>query len=184
APYSFSIDGGAFQTQTPPFTVANLYSGTHTVEINDANGCGNIVTVTIEPPLSAIPSLTAAPTCNDNDGVITITGIGGSGNYSYAINPSPPSVSLSGNELSGVSAGIYTITITDTSTLCTGVSTVSLPTTVQPIVHTAHTSVTCFGDNAGEFELNVSGYSGAYPYELFDSLGVSVTGIVAANTPP
>src|SRR5690606_12962088 len=182
APYSFSIDGGAFQTQTPPFTVANLYSGTHTVDIHDATGRGNIVTVAIEPPLSGIPSLTAAPTCNDNDGVITITGIGGSGNYSYAINPSPPSVSLSGNEFSGVPSGIYTITITDTITLCTEETTISLPTAVQPILDTTPTSVTCFGDNSGEFELNVSGYSGPYTYEVFDSLGVSVTGIVAANT--
>src|SRR5690606_16496531 len=62
APYSFSIDGGAFQTQTPPFTVANLYSGTHTVEINDANGCGNIVTVTIFPqPLASFISTVCVP---------------------------------------------------------------------------------------------------------------------------
>src|SRR5690606_31914548 len=36
-PYSFSINGGAFQTQTAPFSISNLYSGTHTIEVQDAN---------------------------------------------------------------------------------------------------------------------------------------------------
>ncbi len=47
-PYSVSIDGGSFQNQTFPFTISDLSSGTHTIEVNDAYGCGNLVTVDIE----------------------------------------------------------------------------------------------------------------------------------------
>src|SRR5690606_8870393 len=49
APYSFSINGGAFQTRTAPFTITNLTSGTYTVEARDANGWVNLATITIEP---------------------------------------------------------------------------------------------------------------------------------------
>src|SRR5690606_37411657 len=84
--YSFSIDGVTFQTQSLPFTIANLMSGTHTVEVKDANGCGNIVSVTIETELGLTPIVTALPTCINDDGEITVTGFGGTGNYSYAIN--------------------------------------------------------------------------------------------------
>src|SRR5690606_9619966 len=31
SPYTFSIDGGAFQIRTVPFTLQNLTSGTHTI---------------------------------------------------------------------------------------------------------------------------------------------------------
>ena len=55
APYSVSIDGGAFQTQSFPFTIQNLFAGNHTVEVNDVNGCGNLVSVDILPILNITP---------------------------------------------------------------------------------------------------------------------------------
>lgn len=182
APYTFSINGGAFQTQTLPFSISNLSSGTHIVEVRDLNGCGNLVSVTIAPPLGLTPSVTALPTCNNDDGEITITGFGGSGSYAYTISPNPASISLSGNVFSGVPSGTYTVTITDTVTLCTEDVTVTLPTAIAPSFTTLPSSVTCFGDNSGSFEINVSGYSGPYSYEVFDSFGTSVTGVVATNT--
>ncbi|MCF6295834.1 MAG: T9SS type B sorting domain-containing protein [Flavobacteriaceae bacterium] len=183
APYSFSINGGAFQTQTAPFTISNLFSGTHTVEIQDANGCGNLVSIDIPAPLGLVLDITALSTCNNDDGEITVTGSEGSGSYTYSINPNPASINLSGNVFSGVPSGIYIVTITDTVTFCTEDVTISLPEAIPPTFTTLPTEViTCFGDNTGSFEINVSGYSGAYTYEVFDSLGTSVTGIVNANT--
>ena len=182
APYSYSIDGGAFLAQTAPFTISNLYSGTHTVEITDANGCGNLVTVEIEAPLTITPSLTTDATCNDDDGVITVNNTGGSGNFSYTISPNPASISLTGNVFSGVPSGVYTITITDMDTSCTAETTIALPEAVPPTFTTNPTEVTCFGYSSGSFEINVSGYSGAYNYEVFDSANNSVTGVVGANT--
>ncbi len=183
APYSYSINGGAFQTQTAPFTVSNLFAGTHTIEIQDANGCGNLVSVDVNAPLNITPDVTAIPTCNNDDGQITVTTSGGSGSYSYNIDPNPASVTLNTNVFNGVPSGTYTITVTDNYTSCFEEVTIIVPEAITPtITTTPNSSVTCFGDNDGSFEINVSGYSGAYTYEVFDDLGVSVTGSVNANT--
>lgn len=183
APYSFSINGGAFQTRTAPFTLTNLNSGTHTIEVKDANGCGNIVSVDLPAPLSLTPEVTTVPTCNDDDGVIEMTTTGGSGNYTYSISPNAASISISGDVFSGVPAGLYTITVTDTDTGCTEEVTVSLASPTQPTVSlTPITSVTCFGDNTGSFEIVVSNYTGSYSYQIFDNSGTPVSGIVATHT--
>jgi gliding motility-associated-like protein len=181
-PYSYSIDGGAFQSQTAPFTISNLFSGVHTIEIRDANGCGNLVSVDIAAPIELTPEVTAFPSCNNDDGEITLSTSGGSGSYTYSILPNPASISISGDVISGVPSGLYTITITDTVTGCTEDVTVSVPEAVIPAFTLTSTSVTCFGDNTGAFEINITNYTGAYTYEVFDSLGTSVTGVVNANT--
>ena len=181
ASYSYSIDGGTYQTLSVPFTISNLFSGTHTIEVQDANGCGNLVSVDILAPLVITPDINTQPTCNDDDGEITINVSGGSGTFTYVINPNPASITLAGNVFSGVPSGIYTITITDTVTTCAEEVTVSLEEAIPPTFTTTPTSVICFGDTSS-FELDVSGYSGAYTYEVFDSVGTSVSGVVNANT--
>jgi gliding motility-associated-like protein len=183
APYSYSIDGGAFQTMTAPFTISNLSSGNHSVAVQDFNGCGNLVALDIAPILGLLPTINTLPTCNDDDGVITITGSGGTGTYSYNISPNPASIIVVGNVFSGVPAGTYTVTITDDNTLCTEDVSIVLPATTPPtVITTPISAVTCFGDNNGSFELNVSGYSGPYTYEVFDSLSASVSGVIPVNT--
>lgn len=181
-PYTYSIDGGAFQSRTAPFTISNLSSGTHTVEVRDFNGCGNLVTVIIEPPLNLTAAATIMPTCNDDDGEITINATGGSGNYAYTISPSAASISLSGNVFSGVPSGTYTITVTDTDTSCFEEVTVVVLEATPLSITTASSAVSCFGGFDGSFELYVNNYSGPYNYEVFDSGSVSVTGVVASNT--
>ncbi|MEN3322154.1 T9SS type B sorting domain-containing protein [Mariniflexile soesokkakense] len=181
APYAYSIDGGAFQTRTAPFTISNLASGNHTVEVRDANGCGNLVSLDIVAPLNLTPAVTSLPTCNDDDGVITMTGFGGTGAYSYSISPVVGVVS--GNVISGLPSGTYTVTITDTTTLCTEDVEVFLPSAPLPTITIGSpTQVTCFGDSNGTFEINVNGYSGSYTFEVFDNSGTSINGVVSADT--
>lgn len=182
APYSFSINGGAFQTQNVPFTISNLNSGAHTIEIQDVNGCGNLVAIDIPVPIEISADITSQTTCSNDDGEITVTGSNGSGSYAYSISPNPASINLTGNIFSGVPPGIYTITVTDTVTSCTNEVTISVSESIPPMVTLTPSLVTCFGDNSGAIEIDVNGYSGAYDYEVFDSLGTSVTGIINANT--
>ncbi|MDN3493597.1 T9SS type B sorting domain-containing protein [Winogradskyella bathintestinalis] len=181
-PYSVSINGGVFQTQTFPFTLSNLYSGTHSITIQDVNGCGNTVSLDIVAPITITPEVTTSPSCNNDDGAITVTSSGGSGSYTYSILPSPASISLAGNVFSGVPSGTYTITITDTVTSCTEDVSISVSEAIVPTLTLTPNEITCFGDNSGTFGINVANYSGAYTYEILDNSGVSVSGIVTANT--
>ncbi|WAC02219.1 SprB repeat-containing protein [Lacinutrix neustonica] len=80
--------------------------------------------------------------------------------------------------------GTYYFQVNDLDTGCTFAT---APFTVAPfdntdVVATATTPVTCFGDTNGVLEINVSGYTGNYTYEVFDDSGASVGGVVAANT--
>ena len=173
-PYSYSIDGGAFQTRLAPFTISNLVSGPHTIEVRDANGCGNVETVLISPPLELIPAVAVLPTCNDNDGEIIVTASGGTGNYTYEIIapiivPAQPS-----NIFTGLGAGTYTLRVNDLTNSCFKDVTIVLPAAIPLTFTTSPTAVICFGDT-GSFEININGYSGPYNYEVFDNLGTSVT---------
>src|SRR5690606_2287302 len=84
APYTISVDGSAPQSIPGiPHTITNLNSGAHTVIITDVNGCSDTANITIDAPLDVLASVTAQPTCADNDGVVTATGSGGSGIYTF-----------------------------------------------------------------------------------------------------
>jgi gliding motility-associated-like protein len=171
APYTYSIDGGVFQNKTAPFSIANLSSGIHTVEVKDFNGCRNKMPIPILAPLGLTPTVTALPTCATNDGKITVTATGGSGTYIYSIAPNPASITLAGNVFSGVPAGTYTITVTDGTTTCTKSATVTLdlPT---PVAFTAADiaiiNVSCNGGNNGVITITLppSNNNPVYTYEI------------------
>jgi len=167
-PYTFSINGGAFQTQTAPFTIPNLSSGTHTIEVRDVNGCGNIVSVNIESPLGITPTITGVTTCSDDDGEITVTAVGGTGAYTYSIFPNPASVTLTGNVFSGVPSGTYTVTITDSTTGCTEDATISLSAATPVSFTTTVTDVSCNGSNEGVITVNLDAGNDnpLYTYEI------------------
>ncbi|GAA4237188.1 T9SS type B sorting domain-containing protein [Postechiella marina] len=173
-PYSYSVDGGAFQTRTAPFTISNLSSGTHTVEVQDSNGCGNMETVLIETPIGITPAVTALPTCLNNDGEITVAGFGGSGSYTYAISPSA-GTTLTGNVFSNVPFGTYTITITDLATSCTSDATVTLEPATPVTFTTTVNDVSCNGGSNGTITVNLpaSNNNPIYTYEIIAPITVA-----------
>tara|TARA_R110002050_G_scaffold100607_1_gene208335 strand:- start:14027 stop:24442 length:10416 start_codon:yes stop_codon:yes gene_type:complete len=193
SPYSFSIDGGAFQTRTAPFSISNLTSGTHTVEVQDVNGCGNLVSIDIQKPIGLTSEVTTLPSCDDDDGVITVTGSGGSGigNYTYAIvSPASATGNVTG-AASGVfslmPAGTYTIRITDSNTLCTKDVSVILEAPTPVTFTTTPTSVSCNGGNDGIITVNlpVSNDNPIYTYSLDGGVTTQTsnvfTGLIAAT---
>lgn len=188
-PYSVSINGGGFQAQTFPFTISNLFSGTQTIEVIDANGCGEIETITIEPPLNITPAITALPTCNENDGEIAVTAMGGTGNYAFSILPSPPSVVLTGSIFTGVPSGSYVVTVTDTVTLCTEDINVTLENAIPVSFTTEATDVSCFNGTDGQIivDLLPGNDNPVYLYEIIAPIAVpqqtsNIFTNLAANT--
>jgi gliding motility-associated-like protein len=81
APYTYSWDNS-----TSTSNIANdLYVGTHTVTVTDANGCIITITGTLnEPPALDITFLTPdTQICPEDDITLTVTGTGGSSPYTF-----------------------------------------------------------------------------------------------------
>ncbi len=108
APYSFRWDNG--ETTAP---AERLAPGTRTVTVQDANGCTATATVSITEnilPLSASLSQTANLLCaSDKNAALEVRVSGGKGPYQFKW--SQPN--LSGDKVSGLGAGEYSITVTD-----------------------------------------------------------------------
>lgn len=152
---------GSFQS-SGNFT--GLATGTYTIEIQDANGCQSSENITISDPspITAIVTIDSnASGCGNTDGAFTISNpANGNGSYTYSIDGS--NFQPSGN-FTGLSAGIYTVTIQD-GTSCTGTVTATI---TEPSGITASINafgLSCNGDTHGI--VTVSGTTGGMsPYE-------------------
>lgn len=109
--YSWSPGGQTTDTAT------GLSAGTYTVTVRDV--CGNTATAstTITQPSPLVPSATASGSCN----VATASATGGTGPYTYLWTPG----GLTSANATGLSAGTYTVTVTD-SNHCSQDTTVTL----------------------------------------------------------
>lgn len=156
--YTYSWSSGAGNVTT----ATNLSAGNYTVTVTDNNGCTSTSLYTISQPalLQATISSAISPSCNsNNDGTITAQGTGGTGAYSYAW-----SNATSLNPATGLSAGIYTVTISDVNN-CTATASATLinPTPIN-ITVTSVSDVTCFGAADGACTTNTTGGTGGYTY--------------------
>lgn len=165
-PYSVSVDGASFQAQTFPFTISDINSGTHTIEVQDINGCGGIVTVDILAPIAPSAQVTALTSCSDEDGEITVNATGGSGSYTYSITPNPSTITLSGNVFSGVPTGTYTITIEDAdpTSSCTATTEITLEVPTPVTFDYTATDALCNGSADGSITINLLSGNNDIPY--------------------
>ncbi|MEX2596964.1 MAG: T9SS type A sorting domain-containing protein, partial [Salibacteraceae bacterium] len=94
-------------------TATGLSAGSYTVTITDDNGCTDTETVSITEPGLLVASIIFEVDVNcagDSTGMAVATALGGATPYSYAW----PSGFLAANDtLSGLPAGLYTVTVTD-----------------------------------------------------------------------
>lgn len=84
APYAYSTDGVHFQNDAQ---LGPLAPGNYTVEIKDSKGFSGIALASIAAiPSPSITVKTTAASCLNNDGVIEVSGTGGSLPYQYKID--------------------------------------------------------------------------------------------------
>ncbi|MDF2437317.1 MAG: hypothetical protein K0Q95_1693 [Bacteroidota bacterium] len=135
APYTYLwIQGG----QTTP-TLNGLSAGPYYVEVTDANGCSitDSVLITEASPIIANQVVNAA-TCGMSDGSITVSASGGSGTYTYLWNTGPVTPTIS-----NLSAGVYSVQITDVVTGCVKNVVIPVNNFNGPAITMSSTNVSC-----------------------------------------
>jgi gliding motility-associated-like protein len=158
--------------------ISGLIAGTYTVTVTDFNSCSvsasYIVTQANQVSGTAVLN---SPSCNGfSNGSIDLTPSGGNGVYTYLWNTTAIT-----QDISGLIAGTYTITITD-GNLCTGTASFNL---TEPNLLTASVNVTeplCNGGSNGSIDLSVFGGTPTYSYAWSNGfLGQDPTGLIAGT---
>lgn len=193
-PGSISVQGGG---GAPPLTYAigsgpysansnfnNLTPGTYTIHLQDASNCIHDTIITLAP--TVIPSFTSVPrtqpTCSfPTGGSITVNVTGGTPAFSYVLNGGSPQ---NGNSFSNLSAGAYTITVTDANG-CTITTSVNLQSSnTVSFSQFTRTHVGCFGTPLGTITSAATGGNAPYQYTLnggTPQANGNFTGLAAGN---
>jgi uncharacterized repeat protein (TIGR01451 family) len=150
----------------------NIPIGTYSVTVTDANGCeATEIIVITEPALLTASAIPTAVTCfGFSDGSIALTVNGGTTGYSYVWTTNDGSIP-SGQETeqnpSGLTAGSYSVTVTDAEG-CTAVASVVVTQPTQISVSASVLNLLCYGASTGTITLTVSGGTGPYTYDWAD----------------
>ncbi|MFM1745054.1 MAG: hypothetical protein RLZZ630_991, partial [Bacteroidota bacterium] len=159
APYTFLWSNSSTDEDQ-----SNLTSGSYDVLITDGNGCTYSQTVVVNEPAAAISAGAASTVnvgCNSGaTGQIDLSVSGGTQPYSFVWSNGSTL-----EDLSGLTAGSYTVTVTDANN-CTSSQTISLSEPVAALSATATSSaLLCFGDNNGQIDLQTAGGTAPYSYQ-------------------
>jgi gliding motility-associated-like protein len=171
--YSWSPSG---QTNA---TATGLAVGSYTVTIKDANHCITTSTITVTLPAALTASISAStnPLCNGSYGSETVTAIGGTKPYTYSWSPGGGTNAIA----SGITAGSYTITVTDAS----GCSVSAAATLTQPPLLTASmgsSSNPLCNAGAGSATVAAAGGTGLYTYSWSPNGGTNATAGITAGS--
>lgn len=158
SPYEYQWNNGAASQN-----LSGVAAGNYVVSISDAHGCTAQQSVSVSEPAA---DLTASPNVSDvlcygnNSGAIGISASGGTAPYQFMW-----SNSQTNQDISSLTAGTYSVTVTDAHAC----SVTSSGTVTQPdaalSVTAAVTDVSCYGNNTGEIHLMVNGGATPYTYQ-------------------
>ena len=167
SPYTYSWIGSSSTTAT----ANNLAAGQYTCTVSDANGCSELhtVTVSLDPASLSVTATSSDPSCfGGNDGSASLSVSGGQAPYSYSWSNGATS-----NSITGLSAGTFTVTITDVNS-CQSSATVTLSNPTQIIAPMVSvTNPNCTGSNGTAQITNI--ISGASYYWFSVTNGVSTS---------
>jgi gliding motility-associated-like protein len=175
SPYNYLWDDGLSQT-TP--TATGLCSGNYNVIVTDNNGCSANASVFIDEPSLISPNeVITDATCGANDGSAILTPSGGTSGYTYVWSNGPTTPNVG-----GLSAGTYTVDITDANN-CTQSFPIAISNVNGPTINTTQNNASCNGVCDGD--ANVSIIFGTPNYDILWTPGnqttSSITGLCAGN---
>ena len=192
--YYYSFNGNGF-TQDATFGVTDNGSvQTINYIVRDVNGCEYVDSVDVQP-LNTFSLNTAqdiAITCNNPERVtITVVESIGGDSYTFALLPvgNPYGSVVSSTSTTATFdlsiPGNYTFRATNDTTGCYEEITYTIaPYDTIDVVASVVSHAMCYGE-AGTLEIDVTGYTGAYDYEVFradgSSLGLTGSGNTSVN---
>lgn len=179
-PLEYGLDKDNFTTNNK---LKVKSAGTYTVFVKDANGCitEKPLAFTILDPLGLSAEITTYPTCNEDQGVITLTGSGGivstPSSYQYAIG-TVAGTFVTNNVFGSLSPGTHTFWIKDMITSCTTSITKEIPVATAVIIVKADltpTHVSCNGGADGTITvaLNAGNNNPDYKFSLVGAKGLT-----------
>jgi hypothetical protein len=174
APYTYLWSNGAITED-----ISGLVAGTYSVTVTDANGCTATASATVNQPASPVTANATATnaTCGNPNGSVNLTVTGGTSPYTYLWSNGATT-----EDISGLAAGTYTVTVTDANG-CTATASATVNNIAGPTVTvTSTTNVLCFGQSTGSINITVT--AGTSPYTYLWSNGATTEDIsgLAAGT--
>ncbi|MBI3500468.1 MAG: gliding motility-associated C-terminal domain-containing protein [Bacteroidetes bacterium] len=159
--------------------LGNLYSGTYTAIVTDANGCSSSAPTIITQPsvLSATASVNGNVSCyGGSNGSASVSASGGISPYTYSWSSGQTTSSVS-----GLTAGNYSVVITDNNG-CTKTDVINI---VQPstlAVSVSQQDVQCYGMSNGSASVSANGGTSPYSYQWNTGQTTSsITGLSSGN---
>lgn len=171
-------------------TISNLSAGIYNATVLDDNNCqNNSVEVEItEPTAIDVPNSSATDILcfGENTGSIELAASGGTtigGIYTYNLSPGAQQIIATDAQFPNLSAGNYTVTISDHSGCSINKDFILTQPAMQLSFTTAITTIGCYGGNEGAITLLPSGGTPPYLYSIGGSYTSDdeYTGLTAGN---
>lgn len=178
APFTYQWDDSNLQT-TPSAT--GLAAGTYNVIVTDANLCTANGTVTIAqaPAMSVAVNIDSASCNGTSDASIQAIVSGGTPGYTYSWNPN----AISGNPLTGIAAGSYSLTVTDANNCTAQLQNILVQQPLPIVLSLAQQqNVSCNGASDGQALISALGGTPGYTYSWNDPTNQSTA--LAGGLPP
>jgi hypothetical protein len=157
APLAFLWSNGATTED-----LSSIGKGTYSFRVTDGNGCTDteLITVNETTPIVTAPAITHVACFGESTGAITLNATGGEGTKVYSWSPS-----ASTENLTGISAGTYRVTVTDAAG-CTKIDSarVNQPSAALAIGTPTQVNVLCKDSLTGSIVLNPTGGTPGYTY--------------------
>ncbi|MGV6862344.1 MAG: choice-of-anchor L domain-containing protein [Putridiphycobacter sp.] len=149
---TYFLDGNA-QQFGPPGNFFGLSQGSYLVAALDDNGCSVDSLVAVENVATFTTTIISVvdENCGQGNGGIDFDVTGSSNNYSYSWDNGETT-----QDLTGLSAGTYTCTITDNVNLCDDMVSITINNLTDIAVQSVVSDEYC-GDQAGAIDLTVTG---------------------------
>ena len=153
SPYNYVWNNGAITED-----LTGVPGGTYTVVIHDANGCSVVNSVTVTEPAPVTISVVKTDVlCNGGStGAIDITVNGGTPTITYTWSNSAVT-----EDLTGITAGNYSVVITDGNG-CTASASAVITQPAAIVMNASVVNVGCAGGADGSIDITVQG--GIFPY--------------------